>query len=85
VGQWGNAGRYSIAGPGQFSFDSSVARTFRVYKNTSLDMKAVSTNLLNKVTYSSWNSYITNAQFGLPVSASNMRSVQIQLNLRFEK
>jgi hypothetical protein len=94
AGQWGNAGRYSITGPGQFSFDSTVARTFRVHKNTSLDLKAISTNLLNKVTYTSWNNYIpssswnnniTNAQFGLPVSANNMRSVQLQMILRFEK
>ena len=85
TGQWGNAGRYSINGPGQFSFDSSVARTFRIYKHTSLDMKAVSTNLLNKVTYTSWNNYIDNAQFGIPAAANNMRSVQIQMILRFEK
>jgi len=84
-GQWGNAGRYSITGPGQFSFDSSVARTFRIYKHTSFDLKAVSTNLFNKVTYSSWNTYIGNAQYGLPVSANGMRNVQIQMNLRFEK
>jgi hypothetical protein len=85
TGQWGNAGRYSITGPGQFSFDSTVARTFRVYKNTSLDLKAISTNLLNKVAYTSWNNYIDNAQFGLPLSTNQMRSVQIQMNLRFEK
>jgi len=85
AGQWGNAGRYSITGPGQFSFDCSVARTLRVRKDVSLDLKAVSTNLLNKVTYTNWNSYIANSQFGLPISASNMRSLQIQLNLRFEK
>jgi hypothetical protein len=85
AGQWGNAGRYSITGPGQFGFDCSVARTLRVYKGTSLDLRAASTNLLNKVTYTNWNSYIANSQFGLPVSAGNMRSVQIQINLRFEK
>lgn len=85
AGQWGNAGRYSITGPGQFSFDTSLARTFRVYKNTSLDMKAVSTNLLNKVTFSSWNTSITDSLFGQPVSANSMRSVQIEMNLRFQR
>ncbi len=85
AGLWGNAGRYSITGPSQFSFDSSLARTFRGYKNTSLDFKVVSINLLNKVTFSSWDSNITDLQFGLPVSANNMRSVQFQMILRFEK
>lgn len=85
AGQWGNAGRYSITGPSQFSFDCSVARTLRVHKNAWLDVKAVSTNLLNKVTYTNWNNYIASSQFGLPISANNMRILQIQMNLRFEK
>jgi hypothetical protein len=85
AGLWGNAGRYSITGPSQFSFDSSLARTFRGYKNTSLDFKVVSVNLLNKVTYTSWDNNISDLQFGLPESANSMRSVQFQMILRFEK
>src|SRR6185369_9328544 len=29
-GQWGNAGRNSIIGPSQFSFNASMQRTFRI-------------------------------------------------------
>jgi hypothetical protein len=83
-GQWGNAARNSITGPGQFSLDCSMARTFRAYKNTSLDLKVASTNTLNHVVFTSWNNYVTNSQFGLPVSANAMRSMQIQINLRFQ-
>jgi hypothetical protein len=82
-GQWGNAGRYSIAGPGQFSFDSSLARTFRLPRNISLDMKVISINALNKVSYTSWNSSMTDLQFGHPASAKAMRSMQVEMNLRF--
>jgi hypothetical protein len=84
TGQWGDAGRNSITGPGQFSFDSTLARTFRADKNTSLDLKVVSTNLLNHASFTNWNNYVTSTQFGLPVSANAMRSVQIQMHLRFQ-
>ena len=39
AGQWGTAGRNSITGPGQFSLDSSVARTFRPSGRFSLDLR----------------------------------------------
>jgi len=84
TGQWGDAARNSLTGPGQFSLDSTLARTFRAYKKTSLDLKVVSTNMLNHVAFTSWNDYVTSTQFGLPVSANAMRSMQIQLYLRFQ-
>jgi hypothetical protein len=82
-GEWGNAGRNSITGPAQFSFNASLGRTFRVSDRFNLDLRADSTNLLNLVTYTSWNTTITSAQFGLPVAANAMRSMQMRLRLRF--
>jgi hypothetical protein len=82
-GAWGNAGRNSITGPAQFSFNASLGRTFRVDDRFNLDLRVDSTNLLNQVTYTSWNTTITSAQFGLPVAANAMRSMQITLRLRF--
>ena len=83
AGQWGNAGRNSIIGPGEFSLDASVARTFRIHGKYHLDLRMDSTNALNHVTFSNWNTTINSAQFGLPVAASAMRSLQTTLRLRF--
>lgn len=82
-GQWGNAGRDSITGPSQFSLDGSMERTFRLNDRLHLDFELAATNLLNHVTFASWNPNVTSAQFGLPLSANQMRMVQTQLRLKF--
>jgi hypothetical protein len=78
-GQWGTAGRNSIVGPGQFSLDASLGRTFL----ENLDLRFDSTNTLNHVTYPSWNTVVNSAQFGLPSTANAMRSMQATLRWRF--
>ncbi len=83
AGQWGTAGRDSIAGPDQFTFNSSVARTFRPHGKLYLDVAVNSTNTLNHVAFTNWNNYVTSTQFGLPVSTGAMRSLSTTLHLRF--
>ncbi len=82
-GQWGNAGRNSITGPVQFTLNASLGRTFRLNDRLNLDLRVDSTNALNHVTYTSWNTTINNAQFGLPTAANAMRSMQIMMRVRF--
>ena len=83
AGRWGNAGRNSITGPMQFSLNASMARTFRFSDRISADFRLDATNALNHVTFPSWNTTFSNAQFGLPVSANGMRSVTSTLRVRF--
>jgi len=82
-GQWGDAGRNSIVGPSQFSLNASLGRTFRLSDRYNLDFRLDSTNALNHVTYTAWNTVINGAQFGLPAAANPMRSVQTNLRVRF--
>jgi trimeric autotransporter adhesin len=82
-GQWGDARRNSITGPSQFSLDAAMVRTFRMPYKMNLDLQIAASNLLNHVTYSTWQSSITNTQFGLPAAANAMRSLQTSLRLRF--
>jgi trimeric autotransporter adhesin len=83
AGEWGNAGRNSITGPMQFALNASVGRTFRLNDRFNLDLRVDSTNALNHVTYTSWNTVVNNAQFGLPVAANSMRAMQTTLRVRF--
>jgi trimeric autotransporter adhesin len=78
-GQWGNAGRDTITGPAQFGLNASMGRSF----NTHLDVRFDATNILNNVTFTSWNAVITSAQFGVPLGANPMRSMQATLRWRF--
>jgi trimeric autotransporter adhesin len=79
AGQWGTAGRNSIVGPSQFTLNASMGRTFA----ENLDLRFDSTNALNHVTYPSWNTVVSSSQFGLPVTANAMRSLQATLRWRF--
>jgi trimeric autotransporter adhesin len=82
-GLWGRAGRDSIIGPGEFSLNASLGRTFRLHDRLNLDFRFDATNALNHVTFASWISVINNSQFGLPAAANPMRSMQATLRLRF--
>ncbi len=80
-GQWGNAGRNIITGPGQVALNSSLQRNFRFGERRDCDFRVDATNVLNHVTFPNWNTTIGSAQFGLPNSANGMRV--LQANLRF--
>jgi len=82
-GTWGNAGRDSITGPSQFTFNASLGRTFRLRDRYSLDLRVDSTNPLNHVTFGTWNATVLSPQFGTPFSPNAMRSLQTTLRLRF--
>ena len=82
-GFFGNAGRTSIYGPGQFTMDSSLARTFRLHSRFNLDTRLDTTNSLNRRVFTGWNTIINNTQYGLPLAANPMRSLQITARLRF--
>ncbi len=82
-GQWGNAGRDSITGPGQFGLNASMARTFRVSDRYNADLRFDSNNVLNHVVFGAWNTQYGNTQFGFPVNPNGMRTVKVTLRLRF--
>jgi hypothetical protein len=95
--QWGNAGRDSISGPGQFTFNASLARTFRLTQRFNLDIRVDANNVFNHVVFTNWNTALNpvlngsalpftlllNPLFGLPASANSMRSLQTTARLRF--
>jgi hypothetical protein len=82
-GEWGTARRDSITGPGQFSLDTSLARTFRLRDPLNLDIRLDATNLLNHAVFNAWNTTVNSTTFGLPATTNPMRSLQLTGRLRF--
>ena len=82
-GQWGTAGRDSITGPGTFSLNSSLERTFRPTTKLNLTTRIDTTNLLNHAVYTGWITTYNSTQFGAPASVNAMRSLQATIRLRF--
>jgi Carboxypeptidase regulatory-like domain len=96
AGQWGNAGRNSITGPSQFLLNATLGRSFQYRDRYTIDLRVDAANILNHVTYKSWNTILTttrdplmgnlltpSAQFGHPSSVNGMRTMQTTLRLRF--
>jgi hypothetical protein len=83
-GHWGTAGRNSITGPDQFTFNSSLARTFRPHGKWYLDVIVNSNNTFNHAAFTGWNSFVTSDQFGQPSSPGSMRSLQTTFYLRWQ-
>ena len=83
AGYWGNAGRNSITGPSQFNLNAALGRTFRTSDRTSLNLNITANNALNHVSFTSWNTTVGSAQFGLPMAANSMRSLQTTIRWRF--
>jgi hypothetical protein len=82
-GQWGNAGRNSVTGPAQFTFNLGVARTFQWTERLSFDWRLDATNVLNRETYTGVNGTVGSPQFGLPGLINTPRKVQSTMRLRF--
>ncbi|HEX3569810.1 MAG TPA: TonB-dependent receptor [Acidobacteriaceae bacterium] len=84
VGTWGTARRDSIEGPNQFGLNASFARTFKVHDRYSLETHFDATNVLNRVSYTSWYTTINNPSlFGTPVIPKDMRKIQATFRLRY--
>ena len=83
TGQWGSAGRNSIIGPSQFTLTSSLGRSFKVRDKWMFDFRADSSNLVNHVSFTGWNTVVNGTTFGLPASANAMRTIQITGRLRY--
>ena len=87
VGEWGNARRNSIEGPSQFTLNASFARTFKLHDRYSLETHFDATNVLNRVSYTSWSTTWLpdngNPLFGTPISPQNMRKIQATFRLRY--
>src|SRR5439155_21643368 len=64
AGQWGNAGRNSIVGPGQFALNASLGRSFRLNDRYNVHLRMDASNVLNPVTFKGWNTMLTSALFG---------------------
>ncbi len=82
-GTYGNAGRDIITGPMTFSLNASASRIIRLTERKSLDLQVNSTNPLNHVYFTSWNTTVGSTQYGLPSATGAMRSMSLTMRFRF--
>jgi trimeric autotransporter adhesin len=82
-GQFGNAGRNSITGPGNSVLNAQVSRDIRMTTNRAFTLQANFSNILNTENFAAINVNVNTTQFGQVTRFGAARSAQLNLRFRF--
>ena len=82
-GQFGDAGRNTIPGPGQLSLRLSFGRSFSIDERRKLEIRADSQNFTNHVSYTAVATVVNASNYGLATAAQPMRTITLTARLRF--
>lgn len=82
-GQFGDAGRNSIEGPGSVVFDMAFTKVIPLGDVRVLEFRAQATNIFNTPQFTAIDSNVNSPSFGQVVSAGSMRRFQMQARFRF--
>ncbi len=83
--RFGNAGRNTIPGPGLFSMNLGVGRSFRLGNDgrRRLEFHVDATNFTNHVNFTSYGTVVNALNYGLVTAAGQMRTISSSLRFRF--
>jgi carboxypeptidase family protein len=82
-GRFGDAGRNTIEGPGTFSLNSSLGRSIALSERRRIEFRLEANNLTNHVNYTNVYTVVNASNFGLASAAGPMRTLLINVRLRF--
>lgn len=82
-GRFGNAGRNTVPGPGLFSINAALGRTFRLSEKRRLEFRIESANLTNHVNLTGIGTIVNASNYGMPLNAGPMRSLTGSVRFRF--
>ncbi|MGH9352115.1 MAG: carboxypeptidase regulatory-like domain-containing protein [Terriglobia bacterium] len=82
-GAYGNAGAYSLIGPGYFDMDADVSRYFNIRENQRLELRFEFFNSTNQVNFNAPTNSLKSASFGKILSAGGPRILQFALKYYF--
>ncbi|HYM09246.1 MAG TPA: TonB-dependent receptor [Bryobacterales bacterium] len=84
-GRFGDAGRNTIPGPGAWSFNLSLGRSFKVGASDRrrLEFRVDSQNFTNQVSFSSLATVVNASNYGLATATGPMRSLTATMRFRF--
>jgi hypothetical protein len=82
-GQFGDAARNTIIGPGVRQLNGALTRDIRIGGNRSVTLTIAAVNLLNTVQWASVSTNVNSQQFGQVLSARPMRTMTVSARIRF--
>jgi hypothetical protein len=83
TGQYGNAGRNTIPGPGLFTLNLAFARSFTFAERRRLEFRIEGNNVLNTVNITNLYTVVNAVNYGLPSAAGTMRTLDAVVRFRF--
>ncbi len=84
-GEFGDAGRNTIPGPGLVALNLTFGRAFQIGSETRrrLEFRWEANNIVNHVNYTNIYTVVNASNYGLPSAAISMRSMDIVVRYRF--
>jgi trimeric autotransporter adhesin len=83
LGQYGDARRNSIIGPGQVVFDMAMTKVFPLKESRMFEVRMSATNVFNHPVYTSIDTVVNSPTFGRVTAVGTMRSVLMTARFRF--
>jgi len=83
AGEFGNALRNMIIGPGNRQLNANFARDVRLGRNRTISIQLTASNILNMVQWSGVDTNVNSLTFGQVTSVRPMRSMTLNLRFRF--
>jgi trimeric autotransporter adhesin len=80
---FGDAGRFIIEGPGQFSLNMALNKTIQIHESRSLELRIQANNVFNIVQFTGLNTTVNSLAFGEVTSAATMRRITFVARFRF--
>jgi Carboxypeptidase regulatory-like domain/TonB dependent receptor-like, beta-barrel len=82
-GQYGDARRNSIEGPGELQFDMALTKVIPLKESRMLEVRASASNVFNHPMFTTIDTAVNSPTFGRVISAGAMRTVQMTARFRF--
>ena len=82
-GQYGDAGRNTIPGPGLFNINLSLQRTVSLTERVRLDLRVDSTNVTNHTNITNFGTIVNALNYGVPSAAGGMRVLTLTVRCNF--
>ena len=83
AGQFGNAQRNSIRGPGQLIFDMSVSKTLLAKDTRALELRMAANNVFNRPQFTTIDTVVNSPTYGQVISVGAMRRITLSARFRF--
>ncbi len=83
AGQYGDARRNSIEGPGSVLFDMALTKVFSLGEMRMLEVRASASNVFNHPQFATIDAIVNSPTFGQVISAGQMRTIQMTARFRF--